>query len=195
MEDIFKEVQTSGSVEAGRHFDKNARRFRLNRRRIKLALLAFYAIAIPAFIVIGLQPAYTSAEVKAQESATAEEFLTIRSINLETPVSRVYLKNNTLDAPQYIAGYYRSYENKLLLIGHSLTVFENLKDIKIGDKIDFADGTYVVKNLETKEKSAIDMSEILKNEDVPTMILMTCAGEQLSGVDFSHRLIVTAKKL
>lgn len=166
-----------------------------NKRRIKLGLALFYLLAIPAFIIFGLQTADTSAEVRASEIAAAEEYLSIRSISLETPLARVELKDNVLNAPQYIAGAYHSHENKTLIIGHSLTIFENLNKIAFGDQIDYEDATYVVTNLETLAKSDIKMSEILKNESEPTLILMTCAGEQLSGVDFSHRLIVTAKKV
>ena len=163
--------------------------------RFKIGLLIFYLIAIPAFIIVGLQPSDTSAEVRASEVAQAEEYLEIRSIGLSTPVIRVHLVRNTLNAPEYLAGAYHSYENKTLLIGHSMTIFGNLHNIAVGDEIDYEDGTYLVTEMREEEKADIKMSEILKNEDEPTLILMTCAGEPLGGMDFSHRLIVTAKKV
>ena len=206
MEEIFVETAHSDASQSKRGFSARklfsrngsgrvSHRPRAVSHQIKLTLLIFYAIAIPTFIIVGLQPADTSAEVRASEAAAAEEYLSIRSIGLETPLARVSLKNNTLNAPQYIAGVYHSHENKILIIGHSLTVFENLNKISLGDKIDYEDGTYVVTDLKTLEKSEINMSEVLEDESEKTMILMTCAGEQLSGVDFSHRLIVTAEKL
>ena len=203
MEEIFVETACAGASRNGRGLSlrryktgfKSGRHSSSSARRVKLGLAIFYAIAIPTFIVVGLQPADTAAEVKASEIASAEEYLSIRSIGLETPVDRVYLKNNTLNAPEYIAGAYHAHANKTLVIGHSLTIFENLDRIRVGDQIDYEDGTYVVTSLETREKSAISMNEILKDEDEPTLILMTCAGERLSGVDFSHRLIVRAEKV
>lgn len=168
---------------------------RKTTRRVKIALGVFYALALPAFIIIGLQPADTSAEVRASEVAQAEEYLEINSIGLSTPVIKIGLNRNTLNAPQYLVGAYHSHENKTLLIGHSSTIFGGLNQISLGDHIDYEDGTYIVTDLTTLEKSAINMSEILKDESEPTLILMTCAGEPLGGMDFSHRLIITAVKL
>ena len=175
--------------------NKILRSARLNRRRIKIALAVFYAIAIPAFIIIGLQPSDTSAEVRASESASAEEHLVISKIGLDTPVARVGLVRNTLNAPQYIAGAYHSHDNKILLIGHSATVFGNLHELELGDRIDYEGATYAIVDSETLEKDKISMAYILKDESEPTVILMTCAGEPLSGMDFTHRLILTAKKI
>ena len=163
--------------------------------RVKIALALFYAIAVPAFLIVGLQPAETSAEVRSSEIAIAEEYLDIRAIGLSTPVIKVKMERNTLMAPQYLAGSYRSHENKTLLIGHSATIFENLHLLAVGDEIDYEDGTYIISDIKTEEKGNIKMSQILKNEDEPTIILMTCAGEPLGGMDFSHRLIITAKKV
>ncbi|MBR1796242.1 sortase [Candidatus Saccharibacteria bacterium] len=163
--------------------------------RVKVALAFFYAIAIPAFLIVGFQPAETSAEVRSSEIAIAEEYLDIRAIGLSTPVIKVKMERNTLNAPQYLAGSYRSHENKTLLIGHSATIFENLHYLEVGDEIDYEDGTYIVSDVRTEAKGDIKMSQILRNENEPTVILMTCAGEPLGGMDFSHRLIITAKKV
>ena len=168
---------------------------RLNKRRIKLGLAIFYALAIPAFIIIGLQPADISAEVRATEAAQAEEYLTISSLNFGTPVRRIELVRNTLNTPEYIAGAYHAYTNKTLIIGHMLTVFEDLHKIDLNARIDYEDGTYLVTEVKTLKKEDISMSEVLKDEDEPTIIIMTCAGEPLSGLDYTHRLIVTAKRI
>mgnify|MGYP003312839861 CR=1 FL=1 len=43
-----------------------------------------------------------------------------------------------------------------------------------------------------EEKSMINMAEILQEEDKDTLVLMTCAGEDLGNGDSTHRLLVTA---
>ena len=174
-----------------------ATRFSRNRtaRRVKIGLVVFYLLALPAFIIIGLQPADTSAEVRSSEISQAEEYLEIHSIGLSTPVIKTKISHNILNAPQYLAGAYHAHDNKTLIIGHSATIFENLHDVSLGDLVDYEDGTYRVSDITTKAKADISMSEILKDEPAPTLILMTCAGEPLDGMDFSHRLIITAEKL
>ncbi len=168
---------------------------RYHTGRIKIGLAIFYLLAIPLFIIIGLHSVDTSAEVRASEVAQADEYLVINSIGLETPVVQVKMHGRTLNAPQYLAGAYHGNVNKTLIIGHSSTIFEHLREIKLGDYIDYEDGTYRVTNLETLAKEDISMAEILTGERVPTVVLMTCAGEPLGGMDFTHRLIVTAEKV
>ena len=157
---------------------------------ILLAVFYFSAFALMAFIVgrsiISDRSAY------AYEAAEATETLSIESIGLLAPVRPLALINHKLETPERIAGAYAAAENKTFLIGHNTTIFENLKNVKLGDQITYVNKTYTVKNIEELEKSAIDMSELLKSEDAPTLVLMTCAGERLSANDFTKRLIITA---
>ena len=168
---------------------------RRNVKRFKLGLAVFYLLAIATFIVVGLQTTDTSAEVRAAEVAQAEAYLSIRAINLATPVVRIELVNRTLNAPQYLAGAYHAHDNKTLIIGHSSTIFNQLHQLKIGDYIDYEAGTYRITDLSTQVKEDISMSSILRDEASPTLILMTCAGKPLGGMDFSHRLIITAQRV
>lgn len=175
--------------------------FRIRRRRwtmrhTKLIIFAFYIIAVPTYIFIGLQPSTRSvAETLAAESENASGYLMISSINLSTPVSEVSLEDRTLSVPEYIAGSFSNHQNKTLLIGHSSTVFENLKNIKFGQAIDYNEHTYRVTNIETRLKEKISMTKILKEEKTDTIVLMTCAGHSLGGNDYSHRLIITAEAI
>ena len=170
------------------------RRHRWSLHRTKVVILLFYLIAIPAYVIIGVQPSSTSvAETLAHESENASGYLIINSIGLSTPVADVYLRDRTLNTPEYIAGSFSNHDNKTLLIGHSTTVFKNLKDTKLGDIIDYNSGSYRITNIETRAKDKISMAQILAEEKRDTIVLMTCAGESLGGQDYTHRLIITAE--
>ena len=78
-------------------------------------------------------------------------------------------------------------------MGHSSTVFQNLKKVQTGDKIIYDGEEFTVIHREILEKSEISMREILRDEEEPTLVLMTCSGEHISGQDYSHRLILYAR--
>ena len=44
-------------------------------------------------------------------------------------------------------------------------------------------------------KAKIDMRDVLQAESNDTIVLMTCAGQDLGNKDATHRLIITAKYL
>lgn len=152
---------------------------------IKMFLSSFFAIMLPIYIFIGLQPVPIA-------NADSLPRLTISSIGLNTPVTTIELANRQLIAPDTIAGVYPSAENKLFIIGHSSTVFQKLDQVKVGDVFIYNNTTYQVKSLETLPKSDISMSQILQPEAEPTLIIMTCAGDPLPDQDATHRLIITA---
>lgn len=155
---------------------------------IKMFLGAFFAIMLPIYIFIGLQP-IPNAE------ATSLPKLEIESINLTTPVATVELVDRQLIAPDHIAGIYNSAENKLFIIGHSSTVFKKLDQVHVDDIFSYDGITYQIQKLETIPKAEINMNKILKAEPEPTVIIMTCAGEPLADQDATHRLIITAKEI
>lgn len=162
-------------------------------KRAALSLLLIYAVFIPIYLYFGLQPdSNISVSAYAKEISEASSVVEIPGISLSAPVSEATLDGRTLSVPNYIIGKYQTYKNKILLMGHSSTVFSGLSDIKIGDEVFYEGRSYRVVSKEIRPKSEIAMREILKNEEVPTITLMTCAGEYLSGQDYSHRLIVNA---
>ena len=175
----------------------DARPMRLKRRRwtirhTKIAILLFYMLAIPIYVAIGLQPSHTSmAETLTTENASG--FLIINSIGLSTPVSDVQLRDHTLISPEYTAGSFSAHDHKTLLIGHSSTVFERLKDVKLSDIVDYNEHSYRITNIETREKDKISMTKILEESKVETLVLMTCTGKSIGANDYSHRLILTAE--
>ena len=155
-------------------------------KTIKIAILGFFAFALPAFIIIGLQPAQTDASHYPR--------LTAETINLDTPVEPLSLTDDQrLVAPATIAGSFSQSAHKTLLIGHSSTVFANLRDLTLGDHLTYADTTYIISDIIELEKSAVNMSELLAPASVDTIVLMTCSGAPLGGQDYTHRLIVTAE--
>ena len=79
-------------------------------------------------------------------------------------------------------------------MGHKNTIFNGLENIAPGDLIEFSGERYRVAEIEVAAKEEINMAEILADEAEKTLILMTCAGEALGGDDYSHRLIVAARK-
>lgn len=152
---------------------------------IKMFLISFFAIMLPIYIFIGLQP------VPIADAASLPK-LSIDSINLETPVTTSELVNRELTVPDRIAGIYTNAENKLFILGHSSTVFKNLEQVQLQDTITYNDTSYTITNIETLAKSDISMLEILKPEAEETLVIMTCAGTPLPNQDATHRLIVTA---
>ena len=164
--------------------------------KLYLGIFLVYFIAGFAFLAVGLQPIKSAEAAYAAESETAEESLTIPAINLSAPVKITSLNGNDLIVPEQIAASFSMSENKTLIIGHSSTIFTDLKDVKMNDEIIYQGETYRVTSIEEKLKNAIDMSEILKSENSPTIILMTCSGDRIEGTagDHTHRLIITAEQ-
>ncbi len=157
------------------------------RRRLnpRIILIGLYFVCFVAYIVYGLQPAEA-----VQYDVDAK--LSIPSISLDTDVAVVSLNDQKLETPDTIAGSFSGGVNKTLLIGHSTTVFTDLKNVELGDFVYYKDKTYKIIKLELKEKPSVDMSEVLKREDKDTIVIMTCAGKLLSGGDATHRFMVTA---
>lgn len=152
---------------------------------IKMFLISFFAIMLPIYIFIGLQPAPIA-------DAASYPQLEISSINLKTPVANIEPTDRQLVAPSTIAGAYQSATNKTFIIGHSSTVFQKLDQIKVNDTFTYNNKTYIVQELKTLLKTDIDMTEILQSESKDTIIIMTCAGESLPNQDATHRLIISA---
>ncbi|MBR0403218.1 class F sortase [Candidatus Saccharibacteria bacterium] len=161
--------------------------FLWSKRQIKVALAVFYMIAIPAFIIVGLQPAQ-AVDVDGLPS------LSIPTVGIDTPVAESTLDGKQLSVPDRIAAAYSTDPSKLFLMGHSATVFKTLKNIRKGDEVYYNGNTYVVSDITTKPKSEISMKEILAPAEQETVIIMTCAGRSLGANDYTHRLIVTAER-
>ena len=172
------------------------RRTRFGKKKIVyLSIFLMYFLGGAAFVYFGLQPATSAQEVYAKEQETATAHLSIPSIGIDLPVTKVELKGKDLTVPEQIAGSYSAHQNKTLLIGHSSTAFKSLPDIKLNDKLTYLDKEYYIADIETKDKSSISMKQILKPEEEDTIVLMTCAGQEISARDYTERLIVTAKRL
>lgn len=167
---------------------RNLNPFRWSKRAIRVFTSSFFMIMLPIYIFIGMQPAVSI-------NTDGLPKLSIAAINLDTAVSDVELVNHELVAPANIAGRYSNAKNKTLIIGHSSTVFKNLSKVGAGDLITFDEREYRVTSAEIYEKSAISMADILSSTEEETIIVMTCAGQNLPNQDATHRLIVTATLL
>ena len=86
-------------------------------------------------------------------------------------------------------------ENKTLLVGHSSTVFRDLDKLVLDDRLVYRGQLYRVTSIEMHEKKEISMMKLLEAEKVDTVVLMTCAGQDLGGGDASHRLIIEAVRV
>ena len=182
-------------IERSRFSRFSSRLARLPReKKVYFVIFATYFLATLAFVIIGLQPVRSSAAVYATETETASGLLSIDAINLNAPVKKVMLNGKTLEVPEQIAGAYSVHENKTLIIGHSSTIFKDLKNTTIGMKITYSGKEYTIRNIEEKLKQDIVMKDILKAEEKDTLVLMTCSGEKIDGTssDHTHRLIITA---
>ena len=167
-------------------------RSRFSRKSVILFLTVFYAIAIPTFLYLAFQPEPIKVSAYVKEANEATGLITIPSISLSAPMSDVEINGHTFSVPNYIVGRYESYENKVLVMGHSSTVFQRLDEVSVGDKIIYDGKNFEVISREVRAKSDISMRDILRDEEEPTLVLMTCAGEHISGQDYSHRLIINA---
>ena len=156
--------------------------------QIRRGTLAFFALTLPFYVWYGFQP-------RLSAEATTYPTLAIAAIGLSTPVEPLTLANGELTAPATIAGSYSHATNTTLIIGHNTTVFTELDELAIGDTLTYADTTYQVTDLATVPKTDINMNALLAARDVPTLILMTCAGTPLGGQDYTDRLIITAEQL
>lgn len=151
----------------------------------KNIFIVVYVLAFVLYIIIGLQPA------KAHNYDVSGQ-LYIPKIDLVSDVTTLELNNKKLDTPDTIVGSYSRNDNKTLLIGHSTTVFQNLDQVQIDDMIRLDNQIYYVDDIVVQAKDDISMMNLLKKEDKDTLVIMTCAGELLSGGDATHRLIITA---
>lgn len=158
-------------------------------RALKVAFTLFYLLTVPVYIYYAFQPAEASAEVIAEQTVAS---LAIPAISLDTPVIPSVPENQSLSVPDRVPGVYSEDPSKLLLLGHSSTIFKDLKNLAQGDEIIYNSETYIIKNIEILEKSAISMPDILAATSQKTIILMTCAGQPLGHNDYTHRLIITA---
>lgn len=157
------------------------------KRRVKpeLVFISIYILMAVVYLWVGFQPA-------GAKDYNVTTSLVIPSINLETDVTALEPVNHRLETPDTIAGSYRSGDHKELLIGHSSTVFADLDEVQVGDTIIYEQSEYSVRDIVTLSKEEISMRELLKDSDEKTIIIMTCAGEDLGEGDSTHRLIVTA---
>lgn len=158
------------------------------RLSLKYVFIGLYFLAFAIYIVVGLQP------VEATDYQISMR-LSIPSISLNSNVAQLSLEGGELKTPNSIVGSYSGAENKVLLIGHSSTVFHDLNALKLGDEIVLDDNTYIVKKYEILQKESIVMPKLLEKSDVDTVVIMTCAGKSLGGGDATHRLIITAERV
>ena len=158
------------------------------RLNIGTVLIGLYVVVFVTYLAFGLRPV---AEAAQSYEISAE--LNIPSINLASDVTTLQLENRELKTPDSIVGSFSRAENKTLLIGHSSTVFQNLNRIAFGEEINYNDHIYTVQKIETLEKSEIDMSKLLARAKKDTLVIMTCADDDLGNGDATHRLIVTAE--
>ena len=161
----------------------------IRRRRLdfKKVFVWLYFLAFAVYIINGLRPADAI-------SYDIETSLNIPSIDLVSDVTRLQLVDHALDTPDAIVGSFSYDDSKMLLIGHSSTVFNNLHYINYDDEIIYKDHSYKVKAIQTLKKDDINMAELLSPAKEDTLVIMTCAGQDLPNRDATHRLIVTATK-
>lgn len=167
---------------------ENINPFHWSKRTVRVFTALFFTTMLPVYLFIGVQPAISINHAGLPE-------LSISSIHLTAPVEPLELADHQLIAPDLIAGSYSQAENKILLIGHSSSIFNGLNQLQNGQEIVYANETYNIRSIETTPKAEINMSEILSASETPTLVLMTCAGEPLPDQDATHRLIITAEKV
>jgi len=151
-------------------------------------IVAIYTLFFVWFFTVGLMPA------EAAEYNIIGK-VNIPAINLTSDVAKLNLEDDRLKTPAEIVGSFTRAKNKTLLIGHASSVFRNIKDLKLEDEILYDNKTYKVAKIDYMAKSEINMNKILASNEVDTVIIMTCAGQDLGNGDATHRLIITATRI
>lgn len=175
------------SVMSSVRYKRKSNNFRLKKPKIGIIFGIIYFALIAGFTTYTFMP--------KSADASSEERLFMPSIGLIAQVKDIERTGNQLIAPDEIAGAYSATNHKTVIIGHSSTVFKDLKNVKKSDEFTFDNAKFVVKEVETLPKSLVDMEEIVKETKTNTIILMTCSGEPLGGQDYSHRLIIKAEEV
>ncbi len=119
--------------------------------------------------------------------------VSIPAIGLTSDGTKIKMEKGRLNTPATIVGSFKRYDNKTLLIGHSSTAFSGLENARIGQEIEYNGHIYNIYSIELAARDAVDMDQLLVNEDVDTLVLMTCAGKSYGNGDASHRLIIYAR--
>jgi LPXTG-site transpeptidase (sortase) family protein len=162
-------------------------KFKLPRAKLGLFFGIFYFAAIAGFTAAVFIP-------KAVD-ASSEERLFMPSIGLIARVKDIERQGNQLIAPDTIAGAYHPTNHKYVIIGHSSTIFKDLKNASMDDNFTFDGKSYKIVSREILEKSSVDMEDVVSETEISTVILMTCYGEPLGGQDYTHRLVITAEEV
>jgi len=162
-------------------------KFKLPRAKFSIFAGLLYFLAIAGFTAYIFIP-------KAAD-ASSEERLFIPEIGLIARVKDIERTGNQLIAPDTIAGAYKSTNHKTVIIGHSSTIFKDLKNLSGTETFTFDNKTYNITRREIVEKRFVNMEEVVSETEKNTVVLMTCYGEPLGGQDYSHRLIITAEEV
>lgn len=167
--------------------DSRDAEFKLKRPKFGIFLAISYFVIAAGFSIYVFMPKIAD--------ATSEERLFMPSISLIARVRDIQQENKTLIAPDTIAGAYKSTPRKTVIIGHSSTIFKDLKNLSYEDTFTFDNKKYQITKMEIVEKSTIDMGSIVKDTQNNTVVLMTCYGDPLGDQDYTHRLIITAEEV
>ena len=159
------------------------------KHTVIIVLITFLLLTVPAYIS-GLSAFATTIN-------PIDASLRIPTIGLSANVTPAILENNSFQTPDRLVASYTN-GNKLFLFAHSTTVFKHLNNLQIGDQITYTKNDivskYQITNSETLSTKDILMSEILKQANTPTLILMTCAGQKTNG-QYPERLLFYATKI
>ncbi len=158
------------------------------KRRIdyRNVFIVIYFLVFISYLVIGLLPANAT-------DYHISGHIIIPSIGLKSDVTEIETRDGKINTPDTIVGSYSTNKNKTLLIGHASTVFESLFETKVGDRVLYNEQIYTIVAKQVYPKSEIRMSRLLRSSNRNTLVVMTCAGQDLGGGDATHRLIVTAE--
>jgi len=158
----------------------------------RIIFTAIYIAVAGYCFALGLKPA------GATRHENISAYIGIPSIGLMSSVESLSLQDNRLITPDVVAGSFaRENSSRTFLVGHSTTVFSELKNLVIGDVIVYNGIPYRVDSTEVVEKSTINMNKLVRGDlDADkTLAIMTCAGELYENGDASHRLIVIATEI
>ena len=167
------------------------------RHSLLVSFIVFYSIISVAYFLIAVRPATAAeftTEITKTSTSLASSHFSIPEAHIDSDIIDVKMVGSTLPTPDYLIGRYSAHDNTTLLFAHSVTAFSGLESVKVGMTFSYDNATYVVTDVATYPVADINMRTLLSASDTPTLILMTCAGEEtISG--FSHRLIITAHLL
>ena len=129
-----------------------------------------------------------------------ESLIKLKNIDPNTPIKLII---NIDQQSTKSNGYYNLHDGLVEELKYGIVNFNYstkinpivFSNLEIKESVFYDQKHYIITEKKILLKSDIRMSELLSESERDTLIIMTCAGEDLGNGDATERLILTAKRL